>query len=82
MPRTSGCFPELPGFIDQFGVAADPELNKKWMYCDAAAGEAEVRRCEPALPDEPRVVPNKKGTVSFATSGKNTQRGEEVEWRV
>jgi len=26
------------------------------------------------LPDEPRKVPNKKGTLSFASSGKNSRR--------
>ncbi len=30
--------------------------------------------CKQPLPDEPRKVPNKKGTLSFASSGKNSRR--------
>mmetsp|Transcript_20098 Transcript_20098/g.45493 ORF Transcript_20098/g.45493 Transcript_20098/m.45493 type:complete len:223 (+) Transcript_20098:81-749(+) len=53
----------LPGYIAQFGIAADPELNKEWL----------CTTCK-RLPDEPRLVSNKKGTVSFASGGKNTRQ--------
>eukprot|EP00571_Detonula_confervacea_P008095 CAMPEP_0172319040 /NCGR_PEP_ID=MMETSP1058-20130122/36613_1 /TAXON_ID=83371 /ORGANISM="Detonula confervacea, Strain CCMP 353" /LENGTH=311 /DNA_ID=CAMNT_0013033983 /DNA_START=47 /DNA_END=982 /DNA_ORIENTATION=+ len=67
-------FRVLPGYIAQFGVSANPDLNKEWMYCDTAAGEEVVKLCKQPLPDEPRTQPNKRGTLSFATSGKNTRR--------
>lgn len=66
-------FRVLPGYVAQFGVSADPRLNKQWMYCDTTDEEAK-RNCKPGLPDEPRTQPNKKGTLSFASSGKNSRR--------
>jgi cyclophilin family peptidyl-prolyl cis-trans isomerase len=54
----------LPGYIAQFGIAGDPELNKIWMFDKSKA-----------LPDEKRrAVGNKKGTLSFASSGKNSRK--------
>ncbi|KAL7536962.1 hypothetical protein ACHAXR_007504 [Thalassiosira sp. AJA248-18] len=67
-------FRVLPGFIAQFGVSSDPNLNKEWMYCDTTADEETVKLCKPPLMDERRLQSNKKGTLSFATSGKNTRR--------
>jgi peptidyl-prolyl cis-trans isomerase A (cyclophilin A) len=59
-------FRVLPGYIAQFGIAADPALNKEWLFCES--------RCK-ALPDEPRKQPNKKGTLTFAaSSGKNSRQ--------
>ena len=55
----------LPLYVAQFGIAPDPKLNKEWMFCE--------RNCK-SLPDEPRMVSNKKGTLSFASSGKNSRQ--------
>eukprot|EP00957_Ditylum_brightwellii_P184529 14054796-Ditylum_brightwellii.AAC.1 len=55
----------LPGFVAQFGIASDPALNKEWLLCE--------KGCR-ALVDEPRKESNKRGTLSFATSGKNTRQ--------
>jgi len=52
----------LPGYVAQFGISADPALNKEWLLCG--------KGCR-ALEDEPRTEKNKKGTVSFASGGKN-----------
>jgi len=62
-------FRVLPGFIAQFGISTNTELNKQWLYCEEGS-----MNCKQPLPDEKRVVPNKKGTLSFASSGKNTRR--------
>ena len=56
-------FRVLPGYVAQFGIAGNPELNKKWMFDRSKA-----------LKDEPRLQPNKKGTLSFASSGKNSRQ--------
>jgi peptidyl-prolyl cis-trans isomerase A (cyclophilin A) len=56
-------FRVLPGYVGQFGIAANPELNKKWMFDKSTV-----------LKDEPRLQPNKKGTLSFASSGKNSRQ--------
>jgi len=67
-------FRVLPGYVAQFGISSDPDLNKQWMYCDPAA-DAETRKlCRFPLPDEPRTQPNKRGTLAFASSGKNSRR--------
>lgn len=58
-------FRVLPGFIAQFGISPNPELNKEWLLCE--------KRCK-AIPDEPKMVPNKKGTLTFASSGKNSRQ--------
>ena len=71
--KDSPFFRVLPGFIGQFGVSADPNLNKQWMYCDTSDKEAS-KLCKQPLPDEPWNVPNKKGTLSFASSGKNSRK--------
>ena len=55
----------LPGYVAQFGIAADPKLNKEWMFCE--------KNCR-ALHDEPRKESNKRGTLSFASSGKNSRQ--------
>ena len=62
-------FRVLPGFIAQFGISSNIDLNKQWLYCEEGS-----MNCKQPLPDEKRVVPNKKGTLSFASSGKNTRR--------
>lgn len=58
-------FRVLPGYIAQFGISSDPSLNKEWLLCE--------KRCR-ALPDEPRLQKNKRGTLSFASSGKNSRQ--------
>ena len=58
-------FRVLPGYVAQFGIAADPKLNKEWMLCE--------KNCR-ALPDEPRKENNKRGTLSFASSGKDSRQ--------
>ena len=62
-------FRVLPGFIAQFGISTNTELNKQWLYCEEGS-----TNCKQPLLDEKRMVPNKKGTLSFASSGKNTRR--------
>jgi len=62
-------FRVLPGFIAQFGISSNTDLNKQWLYCEEGS-----TNCKQPLPDEKRLVPNKKGTLSFASSGKNTRR--------
>lgn len=56
-------FRVLPGYVAQFGIAGNPELNKKWMFDKSKA-----------LPDEARLQSNKKGTLSFASSGPNSRQ--------
>ena len=46
-------------FLVQFGVAADPNVQKKWQNAN--------------IPDEPNNTPFRKGTLSFAGSGKDSR---------
>jgi peptidyl-prolyl cis-trans isomerase A (cyclophilin A) len=50
-------FRVLPGFMVQFGLAANPEENKKW----------------PALDDDKVTQSNQTGYVTFAKAGPNTR---------
>lgn len=66
-------FRVLPGYVAQFGISSDPALNKQWVYCDTTNQDTK-NHCQPSLADEPRTQPNKKGTLSFASSGKNSRK--------
>jgi peptidyl-prolyl cis-trans isomerase A (cyclophilin A) len=50
-------FRVLPGFMAQFGLAANPAENKKW----------------PALDDDKVIQSNQPGYITFATGGPNTR---------
>jgi cyclophilin family peptidyl-prolyl cis-trans isomerase len=52
-------FRVMPEFIVQFGLPADPMVYRQWR--------------DSALEDEPRRLPNTRGTISFAKSGPNTR---------
>jgi len=46
-------------FVVQFGIAADPKTQQLWANV--------------ALPDDPVIEHNRRGTVTFATRGPNTR---------
>jgi peptidyl-prolyl cis-trans isomerase A (cyclophilin A) len=52
-------FRVLPGFVVQFGIHGDPAVARQWEGL--------------AIPDDPVVQNNRRGTVSFATGGPNTR---------
>jgi peptidyl-prolyl cis-trans isomerase A (cyclophilin A) len=52
-------FRALPGFIVQWGINGDPDVNKKWS-------NIQIR-------DDPPKVSNKPGTVVFAMAGPNSR---------
>ena len=51
-------FRVLPRFVAQFGLAADPAMTKQWNK---------------AIDDDPVGHTNSRGTVAFATAGKNSR---------
>ena len=61
----------LPGFLIQFGVAADPAQHRKWDYTLGPNGEKEW--INPPLADEPNRAKFRAGSVSFAGAGENTR---------
>ncbi len=52
-------FRVLPGFMAQFGIAADPQVTAKWKDAN--------------LQDDPVKQSNTRGMVTFATAGPNTR---------
>src|SRR5579862_6922407 len=51
-------FRVVPGFVVQFGMAADPAVTAAW---------------DQNIQDDPVLTSNKRGTVTFATAGPNTR---------
>jgi peptidyl-prolyl cis-trans isomerase A (cyclophilin A) len=52
-------FRVVPDFVVQFGLSGQPRVNEAW-------GDAHI-------PDDPVGTPNRRGTVTFATSGPDTR---------
>ena len=86
-------FRVLPGYVAQFGISADPQLNKEWMFCGVDVDvnddvdddvddkvqtniNSNNHNCHLPLIDEPRKEHNKRGTLSFASSGKNSRTAQ------
>jgi len=57
-------FRVLPGFVVQFGIAADPAVNAKWRNAN--------------LPDDPVSQSNRPGTITFAAESTPNTRATQV----
>ncbi|MBV8809145.1 MAG: peptidylprolyl isomerase [Acidobacteriaceae bacterium] len=60
----NGIFRALPGFIVQWGINGDPQVNRNWS--------------EKSIPDDPPKVSNKIGTIVFAKTGEPNSRTTQV----
>lgn len=58
--NNNAVFRVLPGFVAQWGINGDPQVNKSWS--------------EITIKDDPPKVPNKIGTVVFAKTGEPNSR--------
>jgi peptidyl-prolyl cis-trans isomerase A (cyclophilin A) len=52
-------FRVLPGFVDQFGLSANPKVSQVWATAN--------------IKDDPVTKSNHRGTLTFATAGPNTR---------
>lgn len=52
-------FRVVPNFVVQFGMNADPQVQAKWQFA--------------RIKDDPVTKSNKKGTLTFATSGEDSR---------
>lgn len=52
-------FRMMPGFIVQFGIHGDPEVNARWSSA--------------TIPDDPMRLRNARGTMAFAARGPNSR---------
>ena len=55
-------FRVIKKFMAQFGIAGDPEVTKQWRGKN--------------IIDDPVLTPNVRGTITFATSGKNSRSNQ------
>jgi peptidyl-prolyl cis-trans isomerase A (cyclophilin A) len=62
--NNNAIFRALPGFVMQWGINGDPQVNKPWSQAN--------------ISDDPPKVPNKTGTVVFAKSGQPDSRTTQV----
>jgi peptidyl-prolyl cis-trans isomerase A (cyclophilin A) len=52
-------FRVVHGFVAQFGISGDPEISKVWS--------------QSRIKDDPVEIGNKRGTITFATAGKDSR---------
>ena len=57
-------FRVIPGFVVQFGIAADPAVNAKWRSAN--------------LPDDPVIQSNRAGTITYAAENSPNTRSTQV----